>query len=284
MRQILLKLKHQYWELERQVHLKKLQLAKIPKHFTLKGSNHSADVIVSLTSYPKRYETLYLNIKSLLLQSHLPHQIVLWIAYEDYDSLPLEIKELAKNCALFSVKTCADIRSFKKIIPALAEYPNFHIVTADDDVIYPKDWLKTLLQSWSGDAKEVVAHRAHKLSLDCNGALEPYVNWPAPEHGEKNESVFQTGIGGVLYPVGSLHESVQDQETFMQLCPTADDIWLYWMVRKSGAMVKKSDTKLNVVNLPGTDEHGLATQNVINKKNDEQMQRMYERYGKNIVS
>ena len=39
--------------------------------------------------------------------------------------------------------------------------------------------------------------------------------------------IIQTGVGGVLYPPGSLKKEMIDEALFTRLAPTADDIW-FW--------------------------------------------------------
>ena len=46
-----------------------------------------------------------------------------------------------------------DIRSYKKLIPALKNFPTDVIITADDDVIYPEDWAERLLKSYATDGR-----------------------------------------------------------------------------------------------------------------------------------
>lgn len=43
-----------------------------------------------------------------------------------------------------------------------------------------------------------------------------------------------TGIGGVLYPPGSLKREALDVERFQCLAPAGDDLWLFWMARRAG--------------------------------------------------
>lgn len=38
--------------------------------------------------------------------------------------------------------------SYKKIIPSLKEYPENIIFTCDDDIFYPKGWLKDLYEDY----------------------------------------------------------------------------------------------------------------------------------------
>ena len=51
---------------------------------------HSLDkeLIVSLTSYPKRFDILPITIQSLLNQTVKPDRIILWLYEKDYFRLP----------------------------------------------------------------------------------------------------------------------------------------------------------------------------------------------------
>jgi hypothetical protein len=54
---------------------------------------------------------------------------------------------------------------------------------------------------------------------------------------------FPTGAGGIMYFPGALSEDVFDEETFMELCPTGDDIW-FW------AMTVRNNTKITGIDKP----------------------------------
>ena len=101
-------------------------------------------VVVSLTSYPPRFPYLDKTIKSLLDQSVKADHTLLWIAVDDIEHLPEAVRSLTSHG--LQIKTCEDIRSYKKIIPALEAFPEATIVTADDDVYYKPDWLEGLVE------------------------------------------------------------------------------------------------------------------------------------------
>ena len=42
------------------------------------------------------------------------------------------------------IRECDNLRSFKKLVPALQTFPNAFIVTADDDLYFAPNWLETL--------------------------------------------------------------------------------------------------------------------------------------------
>src|SRR5579864_6248399 len=89
-------------------------------------------LVVSLTSYPPRFPTVALTLRCLLTQSIKPDHVILWIAHADEARLPPEV--LALRALGLEIRSTEDLRSFKKIVPALRDFPDAFIVTADDDV------------------------------------------------------------------------------------------------------------------------------------------------------
>lgn len=74
-------------------------------------------IIVSLTSFPKRIDTLWITIETLLRQSMKPDEIILWLAEEQFngiDSLPKALLEQQKRG--LTIRFCDDLRSHKNII------------------------------------------------------------------------------------------------------------------------------------------------------------------------
>ena len=57
--------------------------------------------------------------------------------------------------------------------------------------------------------------------------MAPYDSWPILKT-HTADRVFPTGLGGVLYPPGSLRQDARRDADFMRLCPKGDDLWLYW--------------------------------------------------------
>ena len=91
-------------------------------------------VIVSLTTFPARINFVHKTISALLNQTFKPDSVVLWLAEEQFPDK--KIPETLLNLQKYGleVRWCEDIRSFKKLVPSLREFPNDIIVTADDDI------------------------------------------------------------------------------------------------------------------------------------------------------
>ncbi len=233
------------------------------------------DLIVSLTSYPPRFATLHFTVKSLLLQRLKPTRLILWIAHADAALLPQKILDLQREG--LEIRYCEDIKSYKKIIPALESFPEAIIVTADDDVYYWPDWLAELVAAWRQHPQDVIAHRLRRIRLEGD-AIRPYKEWALEVTDQSASPVnFAIGIGGVLYPPGCFHPAVLEREKFMQLCPEADDVWLYWMVRLNGRLVRHSGTKHVPYPWRGSQSTSLWKKN--RERNDAQIERMISVFG-----
>lgn len=238
-----------------------------------------APLIVSLTSYPARFNTLAKTLKCLLNQSIMPDKVILWIATDDKEKLTTEILTL-KN---LDVKFCKDLKSYKKMIPALFEFKDCFIVTADDDLYYSYNWLEKLVEHYSGNNNEVICHRSHKIVLDENGIPVPYLKWEHPEiETSASELIFPTCGAGALFPPGIFNGQVTNSDLFSELCPTSDDIWFWWMVRLKGGLFRKVGPFYRTLNTSKYDQIGLWFENLNLGGNDKQMQSMINKFGTDV--
>ena len=238
-----------------------------------------ASLIVSLTSYPARFNTLAKTLKCLLNQSIIPDKVILWIATEDKEKLTAEILTL-KN---LDIKFCKDLKSYKKMIPTLFEFKDCFIVTADDDLYCNYNWLEKLVEQYNGNNNEVICHRAHKIILDENGIPVPYLKWEHPKIETKaSELIFPTCGAGALFPPGIFNEQVTNSDLFSELCPTSDDIWFWWMVRLNGGLFRKVGPYYRTLNTSKYNQIGLWFENLNLGGNDKQMQSMINKFGTDV--
>lgn len=202
-----------------------------------------SDVIVSLTTFGKRINEVYLAIESIMQGSMKPNRIVLWLAGDEFKgkSLPLTLQRQQKRG--LEIGYCEDIRSFMKIVPAMEKYPDACVVTIDDDVMYEFDLLENLVNAHLANPTDVCACRVHRIMRDEDGKPKSYMQWDWrvwPK--DKSRLNFLTGVGGVLYPAGCFVDEFFNKEAFMTLCPYADDVWVNAMLWLSGRHVVKAYT------------------------------------------
>ncbi|RUO73571.1 hypothetical protein [Idiomarina seosinensis] len=216
-----------------------------------------ASLMINLTSFPKRYKNLHLTIKSLLLQDIKPDSVNLWLYQEDIKELPEAVKQL-ENKGLSIIAVEDDSRSYKKLIPALNQYPDAFHVTADDDIYYRPDWLSTLVAGFSGNYNEILCWRAHYLTKDARGKPKPYRKWhPKTEVRGPDSRLFFTSGAGVLFPPGSLPNTAKDLSLALKLAPYADDLWWYIMARLNGSRITRVGDNPALINWPDSREGSL---------------------------
>lgn len=215
----------------------------------LQGRAHGlgGSLTVSLTSFPARYETLHLTLWCLLNQSVRADRIVLWIAHEDIEQLPGRVRSLEPMG--LEILPCEDFGSYKKIVFALRQFPDDFIVTADDDLYYPPDWLAEL--SASTDRDGIVAHRTHRVRTDEAGLALPYEIWPKnvgdPAARQPSADLLATTGAGALFPPQCLSPSVTDADLFTRLAPSGDDLWIHAMAKLHGTSVRKVGSTQDLV-------------------------------------
>ena len=237
-----------------------------------------SELIVSLTSHRPRFGTLAHTLRCLVSQTMKPDRVILWISNEDAPFLPRNITRLRRHG--LDIRTTEDIGPYKKIIPALLAFPEAIIVTADDDIFYEADWLEALVDGWDGKANRIICHRAHRITLDHRGLPRPYSEWIFNvSEPRKSSNLFATSGRGALFPPGSLVAAVTDKTKFLSLCPNADDLWLYWMSRKAGAVYKLVQTPKGLVNWPGSQKVSLYSHNRGPSGNDEKIRNLVAEFG-----
>lgn len=243
------------------------------------------EVIVSLTSFPAAISYVVPTVKSILAGSVLPDKVVLYLTFSQFEGekLPEDLKRLADNNPIFEIRNYdSEIRSYRKLIPALKDFPDAVIVTVDDDVDYHKDMLKDLLDLHRRIPEYVLAHRAKLIKPGA-----PYKKWrkyrwyhflfKRIHAGFKN---IQTGVGGVLYPPHSLKKDMLDEKLFREIAPTTDDIW-FWAAavannrkivpvpfghNKPKGVGKPKELSLKTVNFKtGTDRNAAALVAIVDK-------------------
>ena len=239
------------------------------------------DIIVSLTSHPARMPVAHMALRSLLTQTFKPGKVILWLSEEDFPNREADLPKrvlLLKSSGV-SIEWCHDIKSYGKLIPTLTNYPEHIIVTADDDIFYKNTWLKQLVMAYCNAPSFIHCHRARRLFFNKDTTVRRYHKWPVIKKripvSHKN---FFNGCGGVLYPPKCLHEDVLNEELFMSLCPTGDDIWFWGMSVLNHVKTKvlpKIDFNLTLT--PNSQDCALWLQNC-RDKNDKMLDALFTHY------
>lgn len=248
--------------------------------------NDASDVILSLTSFGKRVDdfvpyTLY----TLFRQTRLPNRIVLYLdKHWNDENIPKLLKRLKKSG--LEIHYVDDIRSYKKLIPALKMFPHNIIITVDDDVYYDAHLVEKLLEAYEADGRKPIVCNNGVVVKKKNGRFLPYSQWG--HSAEENLEYSGVGEMGILYPGDCFDDEILKEEIFMKYLPTADDIWFWLQAYRCKRPVILNlgyKEKCPIRAISRTDiyrEKGstsLYFQNVIHKQNDEQFAAILAYYG-----
>lgn len=197
-------------------------------------------VTISLTSISSRIGQVEPVIRSLLEQSPAPDHVMLVISQEPYlldegiplEALPLGVRQLWAEGRLELVYA-PNTGPYRKLLPALRRYAGEErlIVTADDDMIYPRHWLAGLVETYRRH-RCVVAHRCRAIAVE-DGRFLPYARWPLLPAGPdafgalppdlRGLFTIATGVRGVLYN-NRFFPDLELLEELRALAPRQDDL------------------------------------------------------------
>lgn len=261
----------------------------LPISYGIAKQELETPIIVSLTSYPARFPTLHISLKSILNQTMKPSKVILWLDKDiSRESIPQKILRLKKKGLEIRIEY-ESLKPHKKYIYAMKEFRDACIVTVDDDVIYTRDMLASLYTSFKKHPNCISARRVHKIQYDMNNHAVDYKSWdydckkdPGP-----SKQLFATGVGGVLYPP-HIFDMNTENFNFQNIKDNAlsfDDIWLKFV---------ENSLNIPVVWVPNKQTHpiyikskelaktSLYIANVHNSHNDVAIKNCELFFGKNL--
>jgi hypothetical protein len=209
------------------------KIHKLLKENKRLSNNQIEGLIVSLTSFPERIDEIKYTIYSLLDQTVLPEKIILWLAESQFpykeNGLPNELLSLKKYG--LDIRWCEDLKSYKKLIPAIKNFPDYFIVTADDDLYYNREWLRKIWFEHLRHPDEVICHLAKEIKFDNNNHVLPYKEWKLIFRSCHSSFIYFPLCGaGALFHRKYLSAQITNKGLFFELTPYADDIWFYFMI------------------------------------------------------
>lgn len=237
----------------------------------------SADVIVSMTTHGRRIRSAFLALESIAAGNDRPRRMILWLSEPEASAqLPSSLRRLQRRG--LEIIACPDYGPHKKYFPYVQlGQDDRPLVTADDDVFYPRDWLRGLVRVSHRYPEAVVCHRAHFVSMkEDRTGIAPYATWAPCATSDGSALVFPTGVSGVLYPASVLKRLRQLGDRFLRDAPRADDVWLHACAIGSGHRVRQvSHTGRDFMATAGSGKSGLYGENVREGGNDRQISNTY---------
>ena len=237
------------------------------------------DYVVSLTSYRGRIKWVYIPISSMLIGNVKPSRLILYLSRDEFPNelgdMPKELIQLQSH-GLTIEFVDGNLRSHKKYRYAFESFPNHKIITIDDDIIYPYDFLERISAINEGLGEKatisLLAMKMEKRGLEYIA----YGKWDYVFTNEKGDELLLMGGYGCLYnQPGVLLEYFNEREA-MDFFATGDDIYLYYLGRKAGItnyVFGKEYSRIFPV-IPWVQNTNLFEVNIGEGKNDEMLRNM----------
>jgi hypothetical protein len=226
----------------RRTHLRKLFLFARLAVNNLTSSrtviSEHGDTVVSITTHGHRLDTVAIAIESIGSGTIKPRRMILWLEEPEFVlPRPANLQRL--------VRRGLEIRISNSYGPHCKYYSyvlesgdaKLPLVLADDDCLYPKWWLETLLASYVNDSDSVNCFRARVVMMTReNGVwqISPYSSWPLCNSSEPNFLTFATATKGVIYPPAMFEHIRNAGDRFLSCAPFSNDIWLHHLALRAG--------------------------------------------------
>lgn len=237
--------------------------------------------VVTLTSHGRRVPFAHLAVESIGRGQVRPSRLVLWLDPDDQRAArPTRALRRLQERGLEIRNAPAPFGPHTKYHPQvmLREDAGLPLVTTDDDVMHPRQWLRTLVEAAAESPDAIVAHRARRVRLTATGQLAPYATWGPADPADRDARTVALGVGGVLYPASFLPYIRQAGTGFTSVAPRADDLWLHALAVRAGFTVVPVGALADADAVPirGHASGGLYEENVENAANDEQAAATYD--------
>lgn len=249
----------------------------------------SKPIIVSLTTYGKKIYDVYLVIESIFCQTCKPNRIILWLDKEKFsdETIPYVLKSQVSRG--LEIQYVSDDGPHTKLLPAYERFGyEAHIISIDDDIIYPVDMIERFVVEYNKNPDKVYFNKGHKILFDKKRNIQPYLSWV-------NSGIvdycslwnFPLGVYGVFYSSGVLHYEVSNRKLFRLICPKADDVWFKAMslMTQTPCIYVEQGMLIgnNFVSIELNREEALARTNVDEGYNDTQIKDVFEKFNLNNI-
>ncbi len=189
-------------------------------------------LIVSLTSYPPRINSVHLVVESLFKQTMQPDEIILYLSLEEFseteDDLPDTLRELVGKRGFRIEWVEGNLKSHKKYYYTLQKYREDTVITVDDDTVYAESMISDLVKECQRFPYAISARRV-RIVLKQENRLEYYRKWDGQldEYADvPRMDLCAIGVGGVCYPPRTGSENWFRKEKIVSTVMDQDDLWL----------------------------------------------------------
>lgn len=183
------------------------------------------------------------------------------------------------------IRTCSNLGPHKKYYPYLESSDAIEVplVTADDDLIYPRWWLKRLVDEYARHPETVNCYRARRIRFSGQ-ELASYKVWELTKSTEPSFCHFAGSGAGAILPV-PLQRLIRNAGSgFLNCCPRADDVWLHVQSLRGGFRVRQiSSREFRLIEIWKSQQQALHFDNLAGGGNDRQIAATYDSHDLEVL-
>lgn len=246
-------------------------------------------VIVSMATIPSRMSRLEENMPSILNQSYHFDTLIINILDDLSDDEYKFYEKIKKLDARITLNKCnKKWRSCNKLLPTLKSHPDDVIITIDDDIYYPVDCFKLLIEQYEKTPDCIIAHEINPLLLNNEKNYIDFINGYDIMLMQKEFGKYLSGC--TLYPPHVFDDTDIFDYDKMMYCTNAthDELW-FWVqstlknVKCVGLnYVRSFDPE--VITPYQEDEFKLSSINIQPEINKKYMDAINEMYGEKLLT
>lgn len=197
-------------------------------------------IILSMTTWPPRYKDAMEAMYRIVEQRDADRlrddvHCVLVLSKEECKENVREANELKAYMDWLGVEVIYDsgnIRSHKKLIPTIEQYPDYPVLVVDDDGLQAEHWLSTFVADHRKHPTDIIYGMSlSRVFLFDGKIVDDYGNIPHTIQipGEvSTDKKPASGASGTLYPAHTFTDPrFFDRKLMMRLSPTSDEVWSF---------------------------------------------------------
>lgn len=189
--------------------------------------NKTIPVVISLTTTHNRINTLYKTIDTIVNGTKLPEKIILYISKDKYlldDGITNIPENLNKFDSILEIKWVKNIGPHRKYYYSFNDYRHNLILTIDDDMYYPSNFLEVMYNSYLENSNYIIGGHGKIINEGH------YTKWTKPEIGYHKYNYIFCGNPGTLFNTNLIpreqYDNMLDLKLIMKLSPSSSEMWL----------------------------------------------------------
>jgi len=195
--------------------------------------NSDPRIVVSLTSFPARINSVQYVLESIFRQTILPDRFILYLSSNQFNDISKIYDKFEKfsQRGLEIIFVDEDLGPHKKYFYAFQSFPNSKVITIDDDIIYARDFIEMFISETSECS--VIAN------IGCDYCFED-------DQAKFSEFRIPIGAGGIMYNIPQLNMSgLLEKKLISETSLFQDDLWLYFNnVKNNNSIFIRSNYKI----------------------------------------